>query len=304
MSTTDAAGGPLETFSAATRSRFADEAASWVAAIPATIADLASRWSLDLATASATEDRYTIEVQRGEEPLELELTYPDGWWEETSRALEAWRGDGTQRLFEQDPRGARLLERHSVAPAELDEVAALRDVCAVARRLWISAPDGVTTVAVEVRAWASEIQERHGRAGRPYERELVRSAADLLSTLGPTQGDRVLLHGDLHLASLALADDRRVLLGPRPLVGEREFDAASLLRDTPADLIVDVDRGRDRVKTRFGVLIDELSCNPTRLRGWAFATAVDQAVWCAENGNHATGAALVETARMIRALEV
>jgi streptomycin 6-kinase len=304
MSTTDRTGGPLETFSAATRARFGHEAASWVASIPTTIADLASRWSLDLAGASATEDRYTVEAKRGEDPLELELTYPDGWWDETTRALEAWRGDGTQRLFERDPRGARLLDRHSVAPVEPDEVAALRDVCSVARRLWISAPERVTTVAVEVRAWASELQERHGRADRPYERELVRSATDLLSSLGPTQGDRVLLHGDLHLASLALADDRRVLLDPRPLVGEREFDAASLLRDTPADLIVDVDRGRDRVKTRFGVLIDELSCNPIRLRGWAFATAVDQAVWCAENGDHATGAALVETARMIRALEV
>ena len=52
------------------------------------------------------------------------------------------------------------------------------------------------------------------------------------------------------------------------------------------------------------MLIEELSCNPTRLRGWAFATAVDQAVWCAENGDHAKGAALVEVARMIRALEV
>ncbi len=304
MSTTDPAGGPLETFSAATRARFGDEAASWVAAIPATIADLASRWSVDLAGATATEDRYTVEARRGEEPLELELTYPDGWWDETTRALEAWRGDGAQRLFERDPRGARLLERHASAPAELDEITAFRDVCAVARRLWISPPDGVTTVAVEARAWASELQERHGRVGRPFERELVRSAVDQLSTLGPTQGDRVLLHGDLQLASLALADDRRVLLDPRPLVGEREFDAASLMRDTPRDLIVDVDRGRDRVKTRFGVLIDELGCNPTRLKGWAFATAVDQAVWCAENGDHATGAALVETARMIRALEV
>src|SRR4029450_12719847 len=127
MSTTNAPSAPLETFSAATRARFGDEAASWVVAIPATIADLATRWSLDLAGASATEDRYTVEAQRGDDPLELELTYPDGWWEETTLALEAWRGDGTQRLFEQDPRGARLLERHAPAPVELDEVAGLPD---------------------------------------------------------------------------------------------------------------------------------------------------------------------------------
>jgi streptomycin 6-kinase len=161
----------------------------------------------------------------------------------------------------------------------------------------------VTTVAVEVRAWASEMQERHSRAGRPYERELVRRAADLLSTLGPTQGDRVLLHGDLHLASVTLADERRVLVHPRPLVGEREFDAASLLRDTPMQLLNDVNEGRARVRERFDILIGELGCNPNRLRDWAFASAVDQGVWCAENGDHGTATALVETARMIRALE-
>ena len=80
--------------------------------------------------------------------------------------------------------------------------------------------------------------------------------------------------------------------------------AASLLRDTPGDLIIDMNEGRQRVETRFEVLIEELDCNPNRLRGWAFATAVDQAVWCAENGDHANAAAIVETARMIRALEV
>jgi hypothetical protein len=31
---------------------------------------------------------------------------------------------------------------------------------------------------------------------------------------------------------------------------------------------------------------------------------MDQAVWCGENGDQTTGATIVETARMIRALEV
>src|SRR5262249_57960618 len=101
-------------------------------------------------------------------------------------------------------------------------------VCVPAPRLWIEPPQGITTVAAEARAWAADLQGRHARAGHPFDRELVRSAAELLSTLGPTQGDRVLLHGDLHLTSLALADERRVLVEPRPLVGERAFDGASL----------------------------------------------------------------------------
>jgi streptomycin 6-kinase len=297
--------GPLETFSAATRARSGDEAGPWLSGLTDLIAELRQRWRLELDEPGVeTDARYVLQARRDGDRLILELSYPDGWWAETTRALEAWHGDGVLRLFDHDARGARSLEDHEPAAPPPDEPAALRDACAVARRLWIQAPDGITAVAAEVRVWASELQERHVRAGRPFEPELVRAATELFSTLGPTQGDRVLLHGDLRLASIALADDRRVALDPQPLVGEREFDAASLLRDTPGDLIVDMNDGRQRVKTRFEVLIDELGCNANRLKGWAFATGVDQAVWCAENGDHATAAAIIETARMIRALEL
>jgi streptomycin 6-kinase len=297
-------GEPLETFSAATRARFGEKAQTWLARLPALIADLRHRWSLELGDASSTDDGYLVPAERDGDRLVLEIAYPDGWWPETTRALEAWRGDGAVRLFEQDPHGARLLERHAPAPAADDEPTLLRDVAAVARRLWIAPLDGISSVAVEVRAWASELPERHVQAGRPFDREIVRRAVELFSTLGPTQGDRVLLHGDLHLASLALADDRRVLIEPRPLVGEREFDAASLVRDTPGALLNDVHEGRRRVQERIQTLVQDLDCNPTRLKHWAFATAVDQAVWCAENGDHGGGTALIETAWMIRGIEV
>jgi streptomycin 6-kinase len=297
------AGESFETFSAATRARFGDEARTWLAGLPDLLADVRDRWSLELGDATVTETAYLVPAEQGADRVILELAYPDGWWPETTRALEAWRGDGSLRLFEHDDRGARLLERHETVATGDDEIAMIRDIAGVARRLWIPPPEGLTSVAVEVRAWASELQERHVKAGRPFEREMVRRAVELFSTLGPTQGDRVLLHGDLHLASLALADDRRVLIDPRPLVGEREFDAASLVRDTPNELIADVHDGRRRVRERLQTLVDELGCNASRLKHWAFATAVDQAVWSAENDDHAGGTVHIETARMIGAIE-
>ena len=303
MSTTGQAGSPLETFSTATRARFGDEADGWLAGVEALVAELGTRWSVELGVATATEEAYLVDVEREGERLRLELTYPDGWWPETTAALRAWSGDVTLRLVEDDPRGGRLLARPEPVPERSDEDTALRDICVLAPRLWIAPPAGITTVAAEARAWAGDLQARHARAGHPFDRELVRGATELLATLGPTQGDRVLLHGDLHMTSLALADERRVLVEPRPLVGEREFDGASLVRDAPMSLLNDVTEGRRRVRDRFELLVDELGCNPSRLKGWAFATAVDQGVWCAENGDHGDATALVETARMIRALD-
>jgi streptomycin 6-kinase len=296
------------TFVAGSRARFGDEADAWLGALPGLLRDVRDRWSLQLEQpANSDGTRLQVDVARAGEPASLEVTYPDGWWTETTHALASWNGEATLRLLERDPRGARLLEPHepgTALRAEPDERVSLREATDVCDRLWIPDPGGITPVAAEVRAWASTLEARHIRVGRPFERELVRSAVDQCGTLGPTQGERVLLHGDLHLRSLVLANGRRVALDPEPLVGEPAFDAASLLRDAPEELIVDVDGGRKRVRLRFEVLTERLRCNPGRVRGWAFATSIDHAVWCCEQGDQALGATVVEVARMIRALDV
>jgi streptomycin 6-kinase len=156
-------GEPLETFSAATRTRYGDGAQAWLDHVPDLIADVRQRWSLQLGDAATTEAAYLIDAERQGDPLLLELSFPDGWWPETTRALEAWGGDGTIRLLEHDDRGVRLVERHAPIPPG-DESETLRSVVDVARRLWIAPPDGITSVAVEVRAWGSELPERHVKA--------------------------------------------------------------------------------------------------------------------------------------------
>ena len=298
----------FQTFVAGSRARFGDEAGPWLDALPDLLRDVGARWTLDLEEPGISDGtHYRVDAARAGEPVTLEVSYPDGWWPETTHALETWKGEATLRLLEHDPRGARLLERPEPGTslrAEPDERASLMEAAGVCERLWIPDPGAITSVATEVRGWASTLESRHIRVGRPFERELVRGAVDLFGTLGPTQGERLLLHGDLHLRSMVLANGRRVALDPQPLVGETAFDAASLLRDAPEELIVDVDGGRQRVRLRFEVLTERLRCNPGRLRGWAFATSIDHAVWCCEQGDQALGATVVEVARMIRALDV
>ena len=299
---------PYRTFVAGSRARSGNEVDAWLDALPDLLRDVRARWALELEEPGTSDGtRFRIDATRADEPTTLEVTYPDGWWPETTHALQTWNGEATLRLLEHDPRGVRLLERNepdTALRAEPDERASLREAAGVCDRLWVPDPGGITPVATEVRSWASTLEARHIRVGRPFERELVRSAVDLFGTLGPTQGERVLLHGDLHLRSLVLANGRRVALDPQPLVGEPAFDAASLLRDAPEELIVDVDGGRQRVRLRSEVLTEQLRCNPGRVRGWAFATSIDHAVWCCEQGDQGLGATVVEVARMIRALDV
>jgi streptomycin 6-kinase len=60
---------------------------------------------------------------------------------------------------------------------------------------------------------------------------------------------------------------------PKPLVGEREFDTASLLRDRRWELRTDPDPV-GRIRRRLDQLAAELDLDHERLRGWGIAHAL------------------------------
>jgi streptomycin 6-kinase len=110
--------------------------------------------------------------------------------------------------------------------------------------------------------------------GRPFERSLLERGLAALYDLGPAQGEPVLLHQDLHGGNVLRASREPWLaIDPKPLAGERELDAASLLRDRRAELRRDPAAARS-VKRRLDQLRAELGLDRERLRGWGIAHAL------------------------------
>ena len=65
--------------------------------------------------------------------------------------------------------------------------------------------------------------------GEPFERRLIGGAVDAVQELVPTQGELVVVHQDFHGGNVLRAEREPWLaIDPKPLVGERAFDAASL----------------------------------------------------------------------------
>ncbi len=83
----------------------------------------------------------------------------------------------------------------------------------------------------------------------------------------------MVLHQDFHGGNvLSSKRDGWLAIDPKPLVGEREFDAASLLRDRRWLLR---QPGVERVVVRrLDVLERELGLDRDRLRGWGVAHAL------------------------------
>ena len=131
---------------------------------------------------------------------------------------------------------------------------------------------------------------RHGRrCAEPFERELADLGGALAAELAQSQGEQVVLHQDLHGGNVLRAERSPWLaIDPKPLVGEREFDLASLIRDTR-------DRIDERlVRRRLDLLSELLGLDRERMRCWAIVHAL---AWGVE-GDQAD-AAMVDCARWL-----
>src|ERR1044071_1956551 len=156
---------PLERFEAAVRVRVGSDADAWLDALPDLIASVTATWDLHITAVANRIDAYglSIPARRDSERVTVRIAYPDAFLADETAALRAWNGTGAVRVLEEDERGAQL--RTSPTPGtalslERNEMTALRKVAEALRDLWIEPPDGIQTLAAEVRAWGSTLPER------------------------------------------------------------------------------------------------------------------------------------------------
>jgi streptomycin 6-kinase len=152
---------------------------------------------------------------------------------------------------------------------ELGRDAALDVMVGLLPRLWVPAAGPFRPLADEAAWWVSYMEARWEQWGRPFERVLLDAALDTLQTLPESQGEQVLVNQDLH-ADNVLAAEREpwLLIDPKPLVGEREFGIAGLVR------AFELGHSRRDVLYRLDRLTAELGLDRERARLWALAHAL------------------------------
>ena len=226
----------------------------------------------------------------GEAVLKICLPHRESEYE--AEALAQWNGRGAVRLLAHDSeRWALLLERCRPGShlRELAPDAALDVIVGLLPRLWIPAREPFRPLADEAEWWASYLPEKWERAGQPFEQELLEAALEAVSELVPTQGEAVLVNQDLHADNILRAEREPWLaIDPKPLLGEREFGLAPVVR---ASELGHSDQG---VRHRLDRLTTELGLERERARGWAL---VQTLAWAWEDDDVLF--AHVETARWL-----
>jgi streptomycin 6-kinase len=257
----------------------------WLERVPDLLSECADEWGLRLGEpypAGAAGYVVRAELPDGA-PVVLKIIYPHREAEHEAAALAAWDGDGAVRLLEYDEvRWAMLLERCEPGTllARIDPNEALGVLIGLLPRIWLERAEPFRTLADEAAWWVDDLPGEWETAGRPFERPLLDDVIDRLESLSASQGEQVLLHQDLH-GDNVLAAEREpwLVIDPKPLIGEREFAIAPIVRD------FELGHSRRETLHRFDRLTSELGLDRERARGW---TAGQTIAWAFDSTYQAT----------------
>lgn len=254
---------------------------AWLDRLPGLVAGCAELWSLEVGR--PYEPAHTSFVARVELPDGakgvLKINFPESETEREADAFAHWDGDGAARLLAHDPsRRALVVERCEPGTQLWDtpEEEAILVGAEVLRALWRPAPveHDFILLADAAAVWCEYVDERWRRLGGPFERALLDAAVSFVAEAAPAQRDAVVLHQDFHGGNVLRAERRPWLaIDPKPLVGEREFDTASFVRDRREALMRDPNPVAT-IRRRIDVLADELALDRDRMRGWGIVHAL------------------------------
>ncbi|MFC8827101.1 aminoglycoside phosphotransferase family protein [Streptomyces sp. NPDC057137] len=211
-------------------------------------------------------------------------------------ALTHWKGWGSVELISGSD-GALLLERLHTETSlrSLPEAKALLEAAGTVRKLWVEpvADHGFETVAERTAGQAEAMRA----ATDPQVVPLVAAALDAREELlaaGPAE--LMLLHGAFRQGKV-LSGERApwLAVGPVPVVGERAYDLARLVRDRVEDLVAAAS-GASATRRRVNKLADSLDIDRERLRGWTLFRAVESGVRALEAGRRQDAELLLEFA--------
>ncbi|MFF4329228.1 aminoglycoside phosphotransferase family protein [Streptomyces sp. NPDC001591] len=231
-------------------------------------------------------------------PAALKLAPPVARPDRELAALAHWGGFGAVRVLDSrhhEDDGGLLLERlrADVSLRSLPEAKALLEACGTLRRLWVRPAAGhpFETVAERTAAQAEAM-----RTAPPETRALVDTALSLREELTALPPEELLLHGNFRQGKV-LAGERApwLTVGPDPLVGERAYDLARLVRDRLEDQMAS-SAGASGARRRVNKLADSLEVDRERLRGWTVFRAVESGVRALAAGRRRDAELLLEFA--------
>jgi streptomycin 6-kinase len=252
----------------------------WLDALPATVRQLAERWSLTVGK-PFEPGGHTAWVAPAQDASGQSLVLKVGRWhteaEHEAEGLREWEGGGAVLVHATASLGntvGLLLERCQPGNTLRERPEPDQDVviAGLLRRLWREPPPGhrFRPLQVMCEEWADEFEQKAEAGGSELDPGLAREGIALFRSLPATADREVLLCTDLHAGNvLAAGREPWLVIDPKPYVGDPTYDVLQHLLNCERRLRTDP----------LGLIrrmADLVGLDAERLRLWLFARCVQE----------------------------
>lgn len=249
----------------------------WLKSLPDLVDKVCCDWalSLDESAYDGGSVSYIHPVKRSGQVYILKVQYPHPECADEAAALRVWDGVGAIKLVAHDAANHALLLEACMpgtclsAAEDIDPLSVYIDLLP---KLSVETQEPFPQLHEEALRWQRMLRDAYDQGRAVDETALIKAALDLLeSLLTSDQGEQVLLHQDLHAENILKSDSRRWLaIDPKPLVGDRAFAVAPVVR------AFELGHSEQAVHDRLGRLCKSLGLDQDRAWAW---TIIQTMAW-------------------------
>lgn len=271
-----------------------DAGKKWLDELPEIIKAYEQKWDIEVLSPFTLSYNYVAPAQAKDgKTFVLKISFPENQEFITEiRALEFFHGDVVIKIIQEDlAKGAVLLER-AVPGDRLRTITSDEKQISIAsqviKRLHKPIDESSASVFPIIADWAKAFERyraKYSVASGPVPKKLFDLGEGIFKEYTQDKKEAVLLHGDLHSDNILSSERGWLVIDPKGVIGEREFELGAYLRNP----YYDYPKGSDYKKLETKRIIqfsEELRFDKERIRNWAFACAVISLLWFLEDEDY------------------
>lgn len=269
-----------------------DQGKKWLESIPQIIKQYEQKWNIQSFSPFQLSYNYVAPAKTSSGQFAvLKISFPDNKeFISEIESLKFYNGEGAIRVLKEDRDNyTALLEKaepgepvKNVTP-ERKQITIISDLL---KKLHKPIPTE-NNIFPTISNWAKSFDiylEKFSIKNGPVPQRIFEKAKEIFIEYPKDKKEQVLLHGDLHTDNILSSQRGWLVIDPKGVIGEREFELGACLRNP----YYDYPKGSDYKKLETEKILqfsEELGFDKVRIRNWAFACAVISLLWFLEDEN-------------------
>lgn len=263
-----------------------EKGSAWIEALPTIIKALSDQWALkNITPVENMSYNYVAKAIRSDgQSIVLKIGFDKQVIVDEKQALAYFDGNAAIRLLDYDEKYNALLLDQAIPGTTLKSFYPAQDEFVIdcyvntVKRLLSKSMNSPYRFR-HVRDWLKAIDKVKSNL---IPNSLLQRAIDLKNSLLSTMTKEIVLHGDLHHDNILQNNDTWVVIDPKGIVGEPEFEIAAF-DFIHADEMKDGIDIKKLFHQRLNLIAEKSQLSAERIKDWIFIRLILSAVWHVED---------------------